>query len=352
VGGIALAAGAARVRRGPLLLAAAAAFCVCVVAFSLSRTFPLSLALLAAAGFTLIPFTASANALLQSIVPDELRGRVMGVYVFMFLGMSPLGSLLAGGLAGALGASTAIAITATAPPRRRGDRGLAGARSSARRGSGMSLRWTIPARLPTKEPGSVDSCVRPIALHPRTRRAPCNVNPTLLRAALLEWYDEHRRDLPWRAAPGERPDPYRVWLSEVMLQQTRVEAVRPYFERWVARFPTVHALAEAPRDEVMKAWEGLGYYSRARNLHSAAREVAERYGGERSRRSRELPGAPRRRALHVPVRCSPSPSVGRSRWWTGTCAASWRVCATCRSRATRSSGRWRASWCVGIGRET
>jgi A/G-specific adenine glycosylase len=74
-------------------------------------------------------------------------------------------------------------------------------------------------------------------------------------------------------------DPYRVWLSEVMLQQTRVEAVKPYYARWLERFPTLAALAEAPLDEVLKAWEGLGYYSRARNLHRAVREVAERYGG-------------------------------------------------------------------------
>lgn len=101
-----------------------------------------------------------------------------------------------------------------------------------------------------------------------------------LRERLLRWYDAHRRDLPWRAGAGEAPDPYRVWLSEVMLQQTRVETVRPYFERWLERFPTLSSLAEAPLDEVLKRWEGLGYYSRARNFHSAVREVAERYGGE------------------------------------------------------------------------
>src|SRR5690606_3134373 len=79
---------------------------------------------------------------------------------------------------------------------------------------------------------------------------------------------------------GTRPDPYRVWLSEVMLQQTRVDTVRPYYERWLERFPTLEHLAEAPLDDVLKAWEGLGYYSCARNLHRAVREVAERYGGE------------------------------------------------------------------------
>ena len=106
-----------------------------------------------------------------------------------------------------------------------------------------------------------------------------------VRAPLLAWYDAARRDLPWRAAPGEAPDPYRVWLSEVMLQQTRVETVRPYYERWLARFPTVQALADAPLDDVLKAWEGLGYYSRARNFHAAVRTVAEVHGGR-------VPGEP------------------------------------------------------------
>lgn len=101
-----------------------------------------------------------------------------------------------------------------------------------------------------------------------------------IRHRLLGWYDANRRDLPWRSQGGARPDPYSVWVSEVMLQQTRVETVRPYFERWMAAFPTVHVLAEAPEDSVLKAWEGLGYYSRARNLHRAVREVAARYGGE------------------------------------------------------------------------
>lgn len=100
-----------------------------------------------------------------------------------------------------------------------------------------------------------------------------------LRARLLAWYDAHRRDLPWRAAAGETPDPYRVWLSEVMLQQTRVETVKPYFARWLERFPTLDALAEAGEDEVLKLWEGLGYYSRARNFHRAVREVRAGYGG-------------------------------------------------------------------------
>ena len=100
-----------------------------------------------------------------------------------------------------------------------------------------------------------------------------------VRDRLLAWYDANRRDLPWRAGAGEEPDPYRVWLSEVMLQQTRVETVRPYFQRWLRRFPTLDDLADAPLDDVLKQWEGLGYYSRARNFHLAVREVRQAFGG-------------------------------------------------------------------------
>jgi A/G-specific adenine glycosylase len=96
---------------------------------------------------------------------------------------------------------------------------------------------------------------------------------------LLDWYDRHRRRLPWRAVAGERPDPYRVWLSEIMLQQTTVAAVGPYFERFLARFPSVHALAAADLDAVLSLWQGLGYYARARNLHRAAAIVAHDLGG-------------------------------------------------------------------------
>ena len=96
---------------------------------------------------------------------------------------------------------------------------------------------------------------------------------------ILAWYDRHRRHLPWRAAPGEVPDPYHVWLSEIMLQQTTVVTVGPYFERFLARWPTVEALGEAPLEEVLSEWAGLGYYARARNLHACAREVAEQLGG-------------------------------------------------------------------------
>jgi A/G-specific adenine glycosylase len=98
-------------------------------------------------------------------------------------------------------------------------------------------------------------------------------------AVLLAWYDRHRRRLPWRAPPGETPDPYRVWLSEIMLQQTTVKTVAPYYARFLARWPNVAALAASPLADVLKLWAGLGYYARARNLHACARAVVERHGG-------------------------------------------------------------------------
>ena len=114
---------------------------------------------------------------------------------------------------------------------------------------------------------------------------------------LLAWYDEHARALPWRTPParsgdeGCAPDPYRVWLSEIMLQQTTVAAVRPYFEAFTKRWPDVHALAAAPEANVMAAWAGLGYYSRARNLVKAAREVAAMGGFPDTEDAlRKLPG--------------------------------------------------------------
>ena len=93
---------------------------------------------------------------------------------------------------------------------------------------------------------------------------------------LLAWYEENKRDLPWRRTR----DPYEVWLSEIMLQQTRVEAVIPYYERFLAACPTVHDLAAADEQTYLKLWEGLGYYSRVRNLHKAACVICEQYGGE------------------------------------------------------------------------
>jgi A/G-specific adenine glycosylase len=97
--------------------------------------------------------------------------------------------------------------------------------------------------------------------------------------ALLDWYDRHRRHLPWRSPPGRAADPYHVWLSEVMLQQTTVKAVGPYYAKFLGLWPTVAALAASPLDEVLKAWAGLGYYARARNLHACAVAVAREHGG-------------------------------------------------------------------------
>lgn len=110
---------------------------------------------------------------------------------------------------------------------------------------------------------------------------------------LLAWYDENRRDLPWRAKMGAKPDPYRVWLSEIMLQQTTVQAVASYYAKFLARWPDVAALAHAPLDEVLATWAGLGYYARARNLHAAAKLVAREMGGrfpDTAEGLRRLPG--------------------------------------------------------------
>ena len=98
-------------------------------------------------------------------------------------------------------------------------------------------------------------------------------------AILLAWYDRHRRRLPWRAPPGEAPDPYRVWLSEIMLQQTTVKTVAPYYARFLERWPDVTALAASSLADVLKLWAGLGYYARARNLHACARAVVEHHAG-------------------------------------------------------------------------
>lgn len=113
---------------------------------------------------------------------------------------------------------------------------------------------------------------------PRVRR-------TRFAAQMLAWYRSHRRDLPWRR---EAHDAYRVWISEALLQQTQVTTVIPYYERFVARFPTVQALAAARLDAVLKTWEGAGYYARARNLHRAAREIVARFGGRVPRTVEDL----------------------------------------------------------------
>lgn len=115
----------------------------------------------------------------------------------------------------------------------------------------------FPSPTPNTEPGS-------------------DAAPGNFAGPLIKWYEQNARSLPWR----DYPTPYRVWVSEIMLQQTRVETVIPYFERWMQRFPTVETLASASEQEVLKVWEGLGYYSRARNLHRAARVVMAEHGGE------------------------------------------------------------------------
>lgn len=128
------------------------------------------------------------------------------------------------------------------------------------------------------------------AQRPGKKRA---VEPTADAATLLRWYDRHRRRLPWRAPPGEKADPYRVWLSEIMLQQTTVKAVAPYYERFLARWPRIQDLGGATLVEVLKLWAGLGYYARARNLHACARTILEQHGGEfpdTEEKLRELPG--------------------------------------------------------------
>jgi A/G-specific adenine glycosylase len=109
---------------------------------------------------------------------------------------------------------------------------------------------------------------------------------------LLAWYDRHRRKLPWRAMPGETPNPYQVWLSEIMLQQTTVRAVAPYYARFLERFPSVEQLAAAELSDVLKLWAGLGYYARARNLHACAKVIVEQHAGQFPRTRAELAELP------------------------------------------------------------
>ena len=135
-------------------------------------------------------------------------------------------------------------------------------------GQGGGLLSFPSPRSPPPQPspasgGGSAPCMR----QPRSK-AQSNAQPD--PAALLAWYDRHRRKLPWRAVPGVAADPYRVWLSEIMLQQTTVKAVAPYYQQFLARWPSVEALAAAPLDDVLKLWAGLGYYARARNLHACA----------------------------------------------------------------------------------
>ena len=123
--------------------------------------------------------------------------------------------------------------------------------------------------------------------------------------ALLSWYKINARVLPWRSDPS----PYKVWISEIMLQQTRVDTVLPYFERFLTRFPTLQSLAESQLDEVLRLWEGLGYYSRARNLHRAARMVVEEFGGEFPRTVEGLRASDTITGRHLDDRASLKESV-------------------------------------------
>ncbi len=107
---------------------------------------------------------------------------------------------------------------------------------------------------------------------------------------LLDWFDQNRRELPWRESKPRNP--YHVWVSEIMLQQTRTEAVKPYFDSWNERFPTIDALAAAEESDVLHAWQGLGYYSRARNLHRAAKEIVANYGGQVPQEKKQILGLP------------------------------------------------------------
>jgi A/G-specific adenine glycosylase len=135
---------------------------------------------------------------------------------------------------------------------------------------------------------ALPSLARRSAARPKSEIIPAAELPAF-QAQLLGWFAEAKRDLDWRRTR----DPYRVWISEIMLQQTRVAAVLPYYRRFLARFPTVNALARARRETVLRSWAGLGYYSRARNLHRAAKEIVARHGGEFPRRMEEalaLPG--------------------------------------------------------------
>jgi len=127
-------------------------------------------------------------------------------------------------------------------------------------------------------------------MSPKAKKSNLNAN---LSQKMLVWYDVHRRVLPWRAPKGKRADPYRVWLSEIMLQQTTVQAVGNYYRKFLALWPDVAALAAARQDDVLAAWAGLGYYARARNLHAAAKLVAQDMSGKFPKTAeglRTLPG--------------------------------------------------------------
>ena len=157
------------------------------------------------------------------------------------------------------------------------------------------------------------------------------VSPALV-PPLLGWYDQGHRDLPWRTLPT----PYRVWISEIMLQQTRVEAVRGYFDRWMDALPDIRALAEAEESVYMKLWEGLGYYSRVRNLHRAAVVLCQEYGGQLPADYDKLLRFPAS-ANTRPARSRRSPMAFPFPRWMETCCALPRGWITI-SRRSRTPG--------------
>jgi A/G-specific adenine glycosylase len=150
---------------------------------------------------------------------------------------------------------------------------LAGAKASRKKNASLPIEKVRAGRKAARS-RTQDSCVQDSRI-----QESCVQDRKPSATDLLDWYDRHRRDLPWRAACGATPDPYRVWLSEIMLQQTTVTAVAPYFARFVERWPNVQALAAAPLEDVLKSWAGLGYYARARNMHACARRVVQHYRG-------------------------------------------------------------------------
>lgn len=147
--------------------------------------------------------------------------------------------------------------------------------------------WLIRCRFKRLGSAGVQEC---LSLMLNKHNSECRVQPVDFQRDLLNWYDASRRELPWRALPGHKSDPYSVWLSEVMLQQTTVKAVIPYFTKFLAKWPTAEALGEAPRDDVLAAWAGLGYYSRARNLHACAQAIASDGFPKTEAELRKLPG--------------------------------------------------------------
>ena len=189
-----------------------------------------------------------------------------------------------------------------------------------------------------------------------------NANVSVLRseakrnaivARTLEWWEGRRRALAWRAAPGETPDPYRVWLSEVLLQQTTTQAATPYFQGFILKWPRIEDLAAAPGEAVISAFAGLGYYSRARNLHACAKEIAGR-GGRFPSEEAELGSLPggvpipqqRSRRSRLDARASQSTAISPA-FWLGSSLSKSRPLKP-RASSHRRRGRSRRAIAQGI----